>query len=168
MIYSLSASADIQEVASSLPPSHPLSLPAQNSVWEKKLNLIKHELWGSFQKELPLAFQETSGQILCWNTLLPTLPRAALGLNRHSWGQNLAWTVNLEQEANINSTQPTQIFGQQKMFAWRGNSITSSKGNSSFFSKEQGRKQRGDEDAGSLLGFYQKQTDVIIRLQSLL
>lgn len=62
-------------------------------------------------------------------------------LNMHSWGQNSAWTVNSVMEANINSTQPTQIFGQQKMFAQGGNTIPSSKGYSSFFSKEHGRKR---------------------------
>lgn len=60
--------------------------------WRKEtIILIKPELWGSFQKELPLAFQETPvyfqqclkegkrGQILCRNALIPTLPRLLLG-----------------------------------------------------------------------------------------
>lgn len=159
----------------------PLPLPAQNSIWEKKMSFWSNlNCEAPFKKSCFLLFRkpqcnfrnvlrkEMEAKFCAGTHSYPPCPGLLLGLNRHSWGQNWAWTVNSELEANINSTQPTQIFGQQKVFAWRGSSIPSSKGNSSFFSKGQGRKQRGDEAAEPLLGFYQKQTEVIIRLQSLL
>lgn len=144
------------------------------------LFLIKLKLWGCFQTELPDAFQETPvhfqeclkegnrGQILCWNMLIPTLPRAALGAEqaqlRAEFGLNCEFRTGSQHQLN---TAHTDLWTAKNVCLER-EFIPSSKGNSNFFSKGQGRKQRGDEASGPLLGFYQKQADVIIRLKSLL
>lgn len=165
----------------SLSLSHPLSRPAQNSIWEKKLSFWSNLNCETLSKKSCILLsrkpqcisssvlrKEREAKFCAGAGSYPPCPGCSWGWTGTAEGRT--WPELWIQNWKPTSTQhsPHRSLDSKKMFAWRGNCIPSSKSSSSFFSKGQGRKQRGDGAAEPLLGFYQKQTDVIIRLQSLL